>query len=594
MKKREVIKKLFFVAMIVLVFTFIISTSYAAINEDYYNDIKSTVEVDNSKVDKAAKSSPVLDAIALLVYAVGSLLEKILGYIFKAMTGDNVFPWADAILFNAIPMLDINVFNPSGASFVYTMQEVIVSTYWTIFSLALSFFGIAIMVTAIKLVVSTIASDKALYKQAVVKWLMGFVMLWGIHFFMSFVIYLNEQLVVQAQEIASKNIGDTFIDVQKLLQNDEQNYLVVENFLTAMTEVDNFNWLYMAGGTLITIVAAACTGGAALWVKAAVVGSGLLASAVVADVAPELKIALTDVAYEIDENLVKESEAKGRSDSELMDVIIENFGISAQLLGDSDYVETLEHRVGFKLTKDSEESLQSIVFELATEDESSSMKPVRLLAYDVMMIRGDKVQVKFEGDTKINYMEILEAIVASTDDLLVNTPEEKIIKKTYKNYKDYTITYYTFDEDLKPKKVICSSSGETNKCPDVAVPLIALLESENGMYGVPSKSVNYDDMQYRHAKIITNFKLQEEGDLVANTNVISTLAQVFKKMAWSTTATSWVRSRVTIEGALLYSILVGQSLVFFISYVKRLFYVIILILMAPIVVVYDFFNKFSS
>ena len=169
MKKREVIKKLFFVAMIVLVFTFIFSTSFAAINEDYYNDIKSTVEVDNSKVDQAAKSSPVLDAISLLVYAVGSLLEKILGYIFKAMSGDNVFPWADAILFNAIPMLDINVFNPSGASFVATMQEVIVSTYWTIFSLALSFFGIAIMITAIKLVVSTIASDKALYKQAVVK-----------------------------------------------------------------------------------------------------------------------------------------------------------------------------------------------------------------------------------------------------------------------------------------------------------------------------------------------------------------------------------------------------------------------------------------
>lgn len=591
MKKREVIKKLFFVAMIVLVFTFIFSTSFAAINEDYYNDIKSTVEVDNSKVDQAAKSSPVLDAISLLVYAVGSLLEKILGYIFKAMSGDNVFPWADAILFNAIPMLDINVFNPSGASFVATMQEVIVSTYWTIFSLALSFFGIAIMITAIKLVVSTIASDKALYKQAVVKWLMGFVMLWGIHFFMSFVIYLNEQLVIQAQEIASQNIGDTVIDIQELVQNEEQNYLVVKNFLTTMTEVDNFNWLYFAGGTVLTIVAVACTGGAALWVKAAVVGGGLLASAVAADVAPELKVAFTEIRYEIDEKLA-ESKSGKLSDDNLEKIIMENYGISAQLLGDEDYVETLEHRVGFKLRKDSEESIQSVVWDIAGEDESSSMKPVRLLAYDVMAIKGDKIEIDI-GGTKINYMEMLETIVVSVDDLMLNRPKQ-IIKKTYQNFEDYTISYYSFDEDVNPTgPKHCASSG-SGKCQDMT-PLWAFVASkEQGSYGNPATKVNYDDILYRHAKIVTKFKLQEEGELATNTNVISTLAQVFKKMAWTTTATSWTASRVTIEGALLYSILVGQSLVFFISYVKRLFYVIILILMAPIVVVYDFFNKFSS
>ena len=44
---------------------------------------------------------------------------------------------------------------------------------------------------------------------------------------------------------------------------------------------------------------------------------------------------------------------------------------------------------------------------------------------------------------------------------------------------------------------------------------------------------------------------------------------------------------------IMYAILVAQSLILFIAYVKRLFYVILLAMMAPVVVVFDFFQKFG-
>ena len=51
---------------------------------------------------------------------------------------------------------------------------------------------------------------------------------------------------------------------------------------------------------------------------------------------------------------------------------------------------------------------------------------------------------------------------------------------------------------------------------------------------------------------------------------------------------------IQIQNMIMYSILVGQSVILFISYIKRLFYVILLAMMAPVVVVFDFFKKFGK
>lgn len=52
--------------------------------------------------------------------------------------------------------------------------------------------------------------------------------------------------------------------------------------------------------------------------------------------------------------------------------------------------------------------------------------------------------------------------------------------------------------------------------------------------------------------------------------------------------------KIYIQNMIMYAVLVAQSLILFISYIKRLFYVIMLAMIAPIVVVVDFFQKFGK
>lgn len=66
-----------------------------------------------------------------------------------------------------------------------------------------------------------------------------------------------------------------------------------------------------------------------------------------------------------------------------------------------------------------------------------------------------------------------------------------------------------------------------------------------------------------------------------------------KERAGKGHATGVDEGNARIENMLMYSILVVQSVILFIAYIKRLFYVLILGMMGPIVVVFDFFQKFG-
>lgn len=202
--------KVLSVIMVIITVVVIANSVYGAINEDYYNASKS--EVVDVALDKKLSNNILVDALAYMIYAVASLFEWILGIIFKMVSNDQIFPWADAIVFNAIPMLDVNFMNPATGSFIGTIKDIIANVYGTVFALATTFFTIAVLVMAIKLATSVIASEKAKYKQAIWDWVVGLVLLFTIHIVISFVFYLNETLVNMASQIASKSIKDAGIE----------------------------------------------------------------------------------------------------------------------------------------------------------------------------------------------------------------------------------------------------------------------------------------------------------------------------------------------------------------------------------------------
>lgn len=81
------------------------------------------------------------------------------------------------------------------------MQGIVQRVYITIWSISAAIFSFALIFIGIKLATETIAHQKAKYKEALLSWAVGLVMLFLIHFFMSFILSLNEELVMIASSL---------------------------------------------------------------------------------------------------------------------------------------------------------------------------------------------------------------------------------------------------------------------------------------------------------------------------------------------------------------------------------------------------------
>lgn len=191
--------------LILTVFSFNGNT-YGAINDTYQKG--ATVVEDD--LETKVKDSVILNALGSFVYWVASAVENLVGKAFKGLTGTEMFPWADRVLFNAVPMLDINIFNPAPASLFKTSGEnstvtpiakIIRRTYFTVLSISVAFLTIVVGIAATKLALTSIASEKAKYKEAVTKWLFSIILIFLMHNVISFIFWVNEEMVKVASSL---------------------------------------------------------------------------------------------------------------------------------------------------------------------------------------------------------------------------------------------------------------------------------------------------------------------------------------------------------------------------------------------------------
>lgn len=208
--------KKFFVSLFVvcIIFTFNCA-SYAAVNSNYGTN---NPIVAPSSIDEQADSNPLVEALGGLIYMVTSAIEYIVSGIFESFSGSFTFPWADKIIFNALPVLDINFINPSRGSLFLdstgtqtAISRVLSSSYYTVFTIAVAFFGVCVGIMALRLVFSSIASEKARYKQAITQWTFALILLFLSHYAISFIFYINEQMVEIATTILDNAIKDANI-----------------------------------------------------------------------------------------------------------------------------------------------------------------------------------------------------------------------------------------------------------------------------------------------------------------------------------------------------------------------------------------------
>ena len=216
MKMKSKYKKIFLVFMLLLVTCFTIVEVQAAVTSnksggvglststgaDIFDGIGSVI----TKLLNMA-STGVFSTITRLIVILEIVLFLVLYIVFAGATGSlSKMPMPDGIVFNRIALFDPNFVNPANFSISKGMGSILRDLFASFQTIAIAVFVIAAMVVGIQIALSTIASKKAQYKEAAVKWLMGLLLLIFIKFIVAGIFYLNEVLVSKLYQISNANV----------------------------------------------------------------------------------------------------------------------------------------------------------------------------------------------------------------------------------------------------------------------------------------------------------------------------------------------------------------------------------------------------
>lgn len=109
----------------------------------------------------------------------------------------------EKIIYNQVPILDINVFDLKQAggqdvkdgSTLSVIKNNIAQWYYAFRKIAIAALLVVLIYIGIRLAISSVASEKTKYKRVLVAWLVSFLIVFGIHYVMMFVINLNDYFV---------------------------------------------------------------------------------------------------------------------------------------------------------------------------------------------------------------------------------------------------------------------------------------------------------------------------------------------------------------------------------------------------------------
>lgn len=481
------VKKIFGVIILSCLLVFGLDNIFAMTNENYGSgDFVSDI------TDEVVKESIVTEYISQFIFAIGNIFETVVSWIFGLLTGINSFPWADEIIFNTIGLLDVNFINPASDSIFSNtgvgIGDVVRNIYFTGLSIAVGFLGIIIGVMAIRMAISTIASEKAKYKESIIKWLTSLILLFGMHYGLSFLFYMNEQLVIVASDILDDTldkVGERLADVMNAVSGEKKREKVVTVLndcveQAAAAQIGQWANPYLFGKYL---------------------GNTILGNPTATSATDTITAYLYN-KYDITYELVRNSTVR-------------------ELLLDGIDDDTKKGWFGNALS-----NVWTIV-EGATGNNQ---------AFDALCVLYQMtVAIEYPDDTStiewLNGLNIADSI-SSYD------------------------SYLTTKDSLKDR-----FNGETENYKLASVVLDYAYKYKNGTLGY-----------------------------VSGTDLIANLGQYFKDDTWAS-GDGWKTTSGSVTSAILYTIFVFQSIGFFISYIRRLFMVTVLSIIAPFVIIYDFFLK---
>ena len=108
----------------------------------------------------------------------------------------------DKIIFNQIPLLDVNVFTDTAAGYTLNddgslkiVRDSIATWYYAIRNVTIAIMLLILIYIGIKIAISSVASEKAEYKRMLVNWVVGFLIIFIIHYFLILVLNINSTIL---------------------------------------------------------------------------------------------------------------------------------------------------------------------------------------------------------------------------------------------------------------------------------------------------------------------------------------------------------------------------------------------------------------
>lgn len=580
MKKRNIA----IVLLIIILLNFLAPSIelMASVNKDYYD-----METEGGDFEGSIDSSSILLRwIGEIVYTFCYGIENMGAKIVQAFTGKEFFPWADKIIFNAIPILDINFINPAPGSLMKdtsgretTIGSMIRNIYFTSMSIAIGFLSIVIAISGIRLAFASIAADKAKLKEAVVGWLTCLILIFGLHYILSFTFYLNEKLVQAASTIAN-NVLESASDsvVEKLkAQADENNEAVVESFLAICEREALIDSIPIIGEVVS------------------------FARDLIKGIGNALNKAWKWITGQDDEENENE--------------------IDVETLGTM-YPEKDDYLRYFRDTSD--EKLHKQRIDVA----AAMLKNKYYRANYLDWISGnDTNDITNAGVAGVGK----NILIACNDCLGIVDTGYKALRSLYTSVQ--LVVYQGGGENNQPFKSVAGAIDESkmgdNKGDLIAQREKTQLDADKGyLYALINSTEDYNNMiaECDEQIIDASHELTKEGanksglkskifaynmqKLYAGayyeyiyegqdkympkaSDTISSLGDYFRESTWyvDTANGDWAPTSMNVVSSICYGVFIIQSLMFLFAYFKRFFYVLILSLIGPIVVIFDYLSK---
>lgn len=477
----------------------------------------------------------IADILMPVIFPIFTLIQDIVSMIMKIFTGSFFFPWADKIIYNTIPFLDVNFINPSAGSLFLkgdgvtftAIGNTVRSIYFTVLTLSLVFLSLCVAINAIKMLVSSLPSAKARYKELINSTVITVVLIFGMHYLISFVFYINEQLVQVASNLTTQIISpDTVVAANDAIDAAEEanNEQIVENFFEYCDETAWFSPVTIAK-----------------------------------KVAKELVNLLDDLIDWVSGLF---------SDDDDDDAKVK---LSAQDVRDS-YDDVFPSKKDFiSYFKD-----ESKVGEHGIDVAAYLIKDYYYRDLYLWSVAGNDTNKFSNGGIGGTLTSLSNTLLWGTG--IIDTGLNGLQNL-------YGSTYYVCTT-MKAQNAITSAKDYQNKTNILVETLYSDTATDKEKNTARIIKLYYD-AYYRYI-----YEGDDKSDASIK-NIVSGLGEYFLRQSYYTDVDKgdWSPTTFSVIPSILYCIFVVQSFFFLYSYIKRMFYVIILALIGPIVVVYDYVMK---